>query len=203
MSMLIAGACCCGSDEPPPPTCVDCPKPNLRLLVSYRGEFSSADGVHATTVINRTAVFQYNSQFPLTYQLVSYVNTGTFQQVSPCGAINLSLSNLSALDSPAQCFHVISPRQLFIGNGLLTLSAACCAPAIPNTPCSQILVDYVPGSPAQMAGVESRLPVGSVVWDGCDVYADDAAYQEVVRDPITNKVVMTYSESASWGAEKI
>jgi hypothetical protein len=54
-----------------------------------------------------------------------------------------------------------------------------------------------------MAGVESRLPVGSVVWDGCDVYADDAAYQEVVRDPITNKVVMTYSESASWGAEKI
>lgn len=202
MSMLIAGACCC-DNVPPPPTCFNCPKPKLRLSVSYRGEFVSADGVHATTVIDRTAVFQYNPQFPLTYQVVSYVNTGTFQGASPCGVTNLSLSNLPALFSPDQCFGVINPRQLFIGNGLLTLSAACCAPAIPNTPCSQILVDYVPGSPAQNAGVESRLPVADVVWDGCNVYAGDAAYQEVVRDPITNKVVMTYSESASWGAEKI
>jgi hypothetical protein len=207
--MLIAGACCCGSDEPPPPTCLDCPKPDLRLFFSYRGEAANIGYGFMQVTKDRNLIYRWvTTPYPPRYVLTSFTETGTWFLSSSCGVTNLTASPTQTLGSELDaCVAVEHPRLQttpFYGSGLRTYTPDCCAPAVPNLPCSEILTNvYLPGI-EYLTSAQSKLPAGIfLIWDGCNVYADDAAYQEVVRDPITNKVVMTYSESASWGAEKI
>ena len=208
MSMLIAGACCCGDDEPPPPTCLDCPKPALRLFYSYRGEAAMADAANGYMRIERTKTSTYAYTLAQGYNLVSFTDVGTLQLSGACGSLNLTVSPAQPLETiPFLCSASISPRlgsMPFSGSGLLTVAPNCCEPVVPSTPCSEIYTNVIMPGIGYLTNEESKLPSGSfLVWDGCDVYADDAAYQEVVRDSITNKVVLIYSESASWGAVKI
>lgn len=208
MSMLIAGACCCGDDEPPPPTCAECPKPNLRLFFSYRGECAEADARNGLMRVTKDSNYIYHfvsTPYPR-YVLTSFTETGTWFLSNSCGVTNLTRTPIGASGDFDACLAVEHPRLQttpFYGSGLRTYTPDCCAPAVPNLPCSEILTNVFLSGIELLTGTTSKLPSGIfLIWDGCNVYADDAAYQEVVRDE-QNKVIRIYSESASWGAAVI
>lgn len=207
MSMLIAGACCCGDNEPPPPTCAECPKPNLRLFYSYRGESVDAIALNGVMRIEMDMTSNYHFDASLfSYVLDSFTQTGTHFFSGYCGTSNLTVCVPTSLGNNLNpCSITLSPKLMvgnFRGSGLSTRTPDCCEPVVPQQPCSSIVpcefvtqIEYLTGRPSQ-------LPAQVLLWDGCNAYADDAAYQEVVRDE-QNKVVRIYSESASWGATVI
>jgi len=207
VSMLIAGACCCGSDEPPPPTCAECPKPNLRLFYSYRGE--SVDAIAGNGVMriemDMTSIYQFESLF-VGYRLVSFTQTGTHYFSGNCGTTNMTVSvPVSFGNVQNACVITLSPKLMvgnFIGSGLGTRTPDCCEPVVPQYPCSYIIPSGAVTQIEYLTGRPSQLPAQVLIWDGCNAYADDASYQEVVRDE-QGKVIRIFSESASWGATVI